>query len=125
MSACRSELVKTEWYIRHMGGLLILYHTSILKSILESRSAYRALLPIMHRHSSVWTMQSEHKICTIKGTGSAIFWYFFDDFSLKQNILYVIVLTKGCVMASYCARVVNRTVRLIHINNFMVATKKM
>ena len=61
----------------------------------------------------------------VKGTGSAIFWYFFDDFSLKQNILYVIVLTKGCVMASYCARVVNGTVRLIHINNFMVATKKL
>ena len=36
----------------------------------------------------------------------SIFEQFFDDFSLKQNIFYVIVLTKLCVMTCHCSRVV-------------------
>ena len=37
-------------------------------------------------------------------------WAFFDDFCLKQNIFYVIVLTKLCVTTCYCTRVVSESV---------------
>ena len=51
--------------------------------------------------------------------------YFFDDFSLKQKVLHVVVLTKWCIMANYCTHVAKGTAWFIHINLFIDATKKM